>query len=161
MPDRIPGMEAQPTNRGGPLYWLTRRSRKFWIAAISLPILYVASFGPACWVTSRLTESSRALSVIYRPILMPLSGGRMRETRQLKDRKSAYEARASYSQYLPDSPMTRYAELFGQGKHWLYTVAYRASPLGNVVVHEGWYWGRPGSEECHWDGDRFVFGPKP
>src|SRR5436190_21616240 len=41
-------------NRPGPLTWLAGRSRWFWIVvALSLPALYVASFGPACWWFAR------------------------------------------------------------------------------------------------------------
>jgi hypothetical protein len=47
-----------------------------WIAAllIGLPVLYVASFGPACWVTSRLNFGARSISVIYRPIIRAAFG---------------------------------------------------------------------------------------
>lgn len=46
-------MAQQPANRIGPLYWLKRRSRRFWIIIVAmLPVLYVASFGPACWIYS-------------------------------------------------------------------------------------------------------------
>jgi hypothetical protein len=38
----------------GPLTWLSARTWRFWLfAAIALPVLYVASFGPACWLASR------------------------------------------------------------------------------------------------------------
>ena len=46
------GMTAteRRARRGGPLYWIARRPRRFWIImAVVLPVLYVASFGPACW----------------------------------------------------------------------------------------------------------------
>jgi hypothetical protein len=35
-------------------------------AAVGVPVLYVASFGPACWIYSRKDE--RALPIIYFPI---------------------------------------------------------------------------------------------
>ncbi len=31
---------------------------------------YVASFGPACWITSRANVGNRVVSVVYRPLLM-------------------------------------------------------------------------------------------
>jgi hypothetical protein len=39
-------------------------------AAIGVPALYVASFGPACWVSSRLNTESEApvISIVYRPV---------------------------------------------------------------------------------------------
>jgi hypothetical protein len=47
-------MDAQPKKRGGPLYWLKRRSRWFWIViTVLLPVSYVASFGPVCWITMK------------------------------------------------------------------------------------------------------------
>src|SRR5262245_12718951 len=55
--------------------WLTVRivNRERWAkrtlaGVIGVPMLYVVSFGPACWVTSRLNFGARSISVIYRPI---------------------------------------------------------------------------------------------
>jgi hypothetical protein len=59
------------TKPRGPLT-LLRSSRKFrWLVAIavSLPVLYVASFGPACWVTSRCSIDAGWIFVVYRPII--------------------------------------------------------------------------------------------
>jgi hypothetical protein len=44
-----------------------------WIAAvlIGLPMLYVASFGPACWIVARpgrIGEESRIINSVYWPI---------------------------------------------------------------------------------------------
>jgi hypothetical protein len=41
-----------------------------WIVAvcIGVPLLYVASFGPACWITSRWNLPGRWLVVVYRPM---------------------------------------------------------------------------------------------
>jgi hypothetical protein len=64
-------MESRQTIRGGPLYWLKRRSRRFWISAIPLvPIFYVASFGPACWLTSRTNVGANFLPTLYLPIIV-------------------------------------------------------------------------------------------
>ncbi|MFN0051487.1 MAG: hypothetical protein ACKV0T_04805 [Planctomycetales bacterium] len=47
-------MNERATKRLGPVLWLASRTRRFWIAvALLLPVLYVGSFGPACWVTAR------------------------------------------------------------------------------------------------------------
>src|SRR5262245_54617373 len=56
--------------------WLTvrivsRRERwaKWTLAAVAcLPVLYLASFGPACWVVSRTNRGALPLSVLYGPI---------------------------------------------------------------------------------------------
>jgi hypothetical protein len=41
-----------------------------WIAAllIGLPVLYASSFGPACWIVSRVPFLSQRLLVVYRPL---------------------------------------------------------------------------------------------
>jgi len=41
-----------------------------WIVAlvISLPVVYVASFGPGCWIAGRIPGMSQRLLVIYRPL---------------------------------------------------------------------------------------------
>jgi hypothetical protein len=46
----------------------------FWasVAVVCLPLLYVLSFGPACWITSRVNFGARSISVIYRPIAWTL-----------------------------------------------------------------------------------------
>jgi hypothetical protein len=73
-----PDMAGQPTTRGGPLYWLKRRSRRFWIAVVVLlPVLYVASFGPACWITSQIYIPGEQIKinpglVIYSPLAQAL-----------------------------------------------------------------------------------------
>jgi hypothetical protein len=42
-----------------------------WIVAllIGLPVLYVVSFGPACWVSSQSQVGGELVSVAYQPIL--------------------------------------------------------------------------------------------
>ena len=41
-----------------------------WITAgILLPVLYIASFGPACWITSQLDPEESAIGTIYWPVL--------------------------------------------------------------------------------------------
>jgi len=63
-------MAEQPLNRGGPLYWLKRRSRRFWIIAIALlPLWYVVSFGPACWVSSRTNFGNKVVAQTYWPLI--------------------------------------------------------------------------------------------
>ena len=42
-----------------------------WIVAlmIGLPVLYVASFGPACWIAGRNVELCETVEWIYSPVL--------------------------------------------------------------------------------------------
>jgi hypothetical protein len=64
--------------------WLTvrivnRRERwaKWTLAmVVGLPVLYVASFGPACWFTSRTHIGIVNLPTVYRPILSAMSESR-------------------------------------------------------------------------------------
>lgn len=55
-----------------------KASRPLWplltAALIGLPVLYVASFGPACWVSSRTLDrgnriGAQAFNMIYQPLL--------------------------------------------------------------------------------------------
>ncbi len=50
-----------------------------WIVAlvIGLPVLYVASFGPACWVSSRMNSGAGMIPVVYAPIVNCLSSKNM------------------------------------------------------------------------------------
>src|SRR5262245_45893888 len=65
----MPGMSERSRERRGPLFWLMSRSRRFWIIAVISSILYVASFGPACWITSRVDVGARAVEIVYQPIM--------------------------------------------------------------------------------------------
>jgi hypothetical protein len=60
---------------------INRRERwaKWTLAAIvGLPVLYVLSFGPACWISSRTNSGTELLPSCYRPIV---SGLTLHETR--------------------------------------------------------------------------------
>jgi hypothetical protein len=59
--------------------WLTVRivNRERWAIwtlaiVIGVPALYALSFGPACWITSRLNFGARSIPVIYRPMTWAL-----------------------------------------------------------------------------------------
>lgn len=36
---------------------------------VLVPILYVASFGPACWISCRIQPSGKVMSVVYWPLI--------------------------------------------------------------------------------------------
>lgn len=70
-------MSERRRKRRGPLLWLADRSRRFWIIAAALPILYAASFGPACWIYSRSEDLEiwQTADRIYYPILWQQAHG--------------------------------------------------------------------------------------
>src|SRR5262245_50991401 len=95
-----------------------------WIVAllIGLPVLYVASFGPACWMTSRLDLGARLIPTIYKPIVVL--------TFPTKD----YEENPPIARLL-----MRYAELAAiDGWVWQ---GYVGVLVGNDL--EGWDWEHP------------------
>ena len=48
----------------------------FWATvALVVVLLYVASFGPACWITSRNSLSGDWLFVAYRPLVWTMENG--------------------------------------------------------------------------------------
>jgi hypothetical protein len=53
-----------------------RRKRPLWLwiaaTVIALPVLYAASFGPACWLASTLDSPSlwTAGEIVYRPLVL-------------------------------------------------------------------------------------------
>jgi len=57
---------------------MNRKPRPLWpivtAALIGLPVLYVASFGPACWLVS-LSTTKRTVSKVYAPLGTVISRG--------------------------------------------------------------------------------------
>jgi len=62
-------MDERSKTRGGPLCWVGRRSKRFWIGVAAMPILYVASFGPACWIAGRTGVGDSTVSTMYAPLM--------------------------------------------------------------------------------------------
>ena len=84
---------------------------------IGLPVLYVASFGPACWISSRTDHGKRPLPFLYRPIL------------KLMCWNEEHWEHASRGTALRNSPFCWYAEVGArEGAHWFYTVRYAKNP---------------------------------
>ena len=40
----------------------------WWTTLFAIPLLYVASFGPACWIVSRTVVGHAAFRLAYRPL---------------------------------------------------------------------------------------------
>jgi hypothetical protein len=49
----------------------------FWTSVMALVLLvaYPLSFGPACWITSRLNAGASAIPIVYRPLTWVMSPG--------------------------------------------------------------------------------------
>jgi hypothetical protein len=62
-------MDDRPKKRRGPLLWLAAKSWRFWIVVVLAPLLYVASFGPACWITSHAGIDGYWLFCVYAPFI--------------------------------------------------------------------------------------------
>ncbi|MBI3866874.1 MAG: hypothetical protein HY290_33760 [Planctomycetia bacterium] len=63
-------MRPVPPRHCGPLHWLADRSRRFWIISMTLPMLYGASFGPACWISSRVQPDGQVVNAVYPQLVM-------------------------------------------------------------------------------------------
>src|SRR5262249_46398366 len=64
-------MDKSERKRSGPLLWLGRRSMPVWICVALLPALYVASFGPACWLTATSVPGRAGLTrgmIVFWPL---------------------------------------------------------------------------------------------
>ena len=92
-----------------------------WIAAllIGLPVLYVASFGPACWLSSRLGHGAGILPVIYRPIV-----------RNMEHSKPNWSSYSSPGAKLPSVGDTMYHSSRGGVISW----------YAGLLAAEGWQW---------------------
>lgn len=67
-------MDKPPTKRRGPLLWLAGTKRRGRVAIVAVSLLYIASFGPACWITSRVAINPRWLFTAYAPFIWVLNG---------------------------------------------------------------------------------------
>ena len=53
------------TRRRGLLLWFAERSRTFWIVGAALPMAYLVSFGPACWISNRVQPGGEFVNAAY------------------------------------------------------------------------------------------------
>ena len=63
----MPGM-SEDRKRAGAGFWIT-------VALVAAAVGYPLSFGPACWVSSRLQPSGRIVSAVYRPVILAWRDG--------------------------------------------------------------------------------------
>src|SRR5262245_32900458 len=101
-----------------------------WIAAllIGLPVLYLASFGPACWVSSRMNYGAGMIPVVYAPIVKCLSSRKMWLRRTVS-----------------------YFSKLGAAREWTWRPC-NFPPRSKMVMPEHWKWckgfGQPDAEEA-------------
>lgn len=113
-----------------------------WIVAlpILLPGLYVASFGPACWITSWSNGEKSLLPVVYWPVLKLICW----KEHDLASRPPEGDFWNEHSDgtWLSHGPFCWYAGVGArEGAHWFYTVRYeknRGQPT--YITREEWEW---------------------
>jgi hypothetical protein len=118
----------------------------FWATvALLVPFLYVASFGPACWLTSRLECGANLLPTIYRPLVATIMIDREKE-RQQSAAYSWMEGRPENVPVVPDGRLAWFAGLGAPaGWRWRYCAIYTIRPVlvGDARIRirdEAWQW---------------------
>ncbi|MGE5192196.1 MAG: hypothetical protein ACM3U2_06795 [Deltaproteobacteria bacterium] len=113
-----------------------------WIAAllVGLPVLYAASFGPVCWITSRSDRGKNLPPVVYSPLLKLMCWKQVHDT--FRPPAGDFWSNGSNSTGLNGHPFCRYAEVGArEGAYWVYTVNYekhRGEPAH--ITSEEWEW---------------------
>lgn len=112
---------------------------------IGAPLLYVASFGPACWLTSRLGHGTDWLPFVYRPLLSLI----MIDEGQERAQCAAYswmEGRPERVPTVPSGRLARFSMLVAPaGWHWSYCAIYTIRPGTDEDARvrlrdEAWQW---------------------
>jgi hypothetical protein len=130
-----------------------------WIAAvlIGLPVLYVASFGPACWIASRTGVCMSMLPVVYRPMtaLLVIDDSVAEVTRRISrppawtsngDGTFSFTSPPSAIFFYPRGWISKYASL-GASENWKWRLEVRVehSPERVARMDDGrWNWFRDG-----------------
>ena len=127
--------------------WLTvrivnRRERwaKWTLAlAVGLPTIYIATFGPACWVSSRTGIGIEALPWIYRPILALMRIDDSPADLRLRLTLAPLGGKGPTTLYFyPSGIMSRYASAFAaENWQWRFLQAVEDQPTAIVRVSEG------------------------
>jgi hypothetical protein len=107
-------------------------------AVVVVPVLYVASFGPACWVVSRTGIGIQAIPTIYLPVITRMNGAGTIETNV----SIAFTPPRNTLQFYPSDAISRYAKLFAaSGWCWRLYSESEAQPELAVSLREGqWEW---------------------
>ena|SRR5436190_4328290 len=126
--------------------WLTVRivnRRERWAkqtlaAVVVVPVLYVASFGPACWIVSRTGIGIQAIPTIYVPLIKRMNGAGTVETNV----SHAFAPPRNTLQFYPSDAISRYAKLFAaDGWCWrLYSETEDQPDLAVSLTNGQWEW---------------------
>jgi hypothetical protein len=120
----------------------------FWAAVVlvALPVLYVLSFGPACWISSRLGHGGGLLPTIYRPLVATMRIGEEAKERQICAAYSWMVGRPERVPVVPEGRLAWFASLGAPiGWHWRYCAIYTirrvtTDDLRIRLGDEAWEW---------------------
>jgi hypothetical protein len=128
--------------------WLVVRAynrREVWAkwtlaGLVGLPVLYIASFGPACWFCSYLDADPPALAMVYRPLLRLMAARPV-----LVPRIAGNLTRSIYFYDLNDGALAWYAGCLARdGAKWRYAVVEKITAVEPTIikmkVKETWTW---------------------
>jgi len=133
--------------------WLTvriinRRERwaKRMAGALAIALAYPLSFGPACWLTSRLGHGASLLPTIYRPLVAAMRFGDEENERRFCSAYSWMEGRPERVPNVPGGRLARFASIgAAAGWRWRYEAIYTIRPVatGDARIRlrdEAWEW---------------------
>lgn len=124
-----------------------RKSRSVWpwviALLIGLPVLYVASFGPACWLSSRTGIGRKSLPAMYRPMLMLMKIDD--SPADVRHRITTYpltESRPITLYFYPSGVVSKYASWFAaENWEWRQFAVFENQPDPVVRITDGsWEW---------------------
>jgi hypothetical protein len=106
----------------------------FWATVVVVVlVLYVASFGPACWLSSRTGTGVRALPIIYRPITSCM------RIEDFPFRGTSNSRGPAFDYFYPTGPINRFAELWA-AEHWKWRLVVEREDNTKPLNLDDGYW---------------------
>jgi hypothetical protein len=108
----------------------------FWASAVVVVlVLYVASLGPVCWLTSRAGFRSKSIAAIYRPLTPFMATDDSFERHQKKLGVLGTPTRLRSIALYSDGLVSKYASLYA-AEHWKWRfiadVEYSPEPVARM-----------------------------